>query len=321
VTQVLLLGAGFTRNWGGRLASDFIGTLCQQVIDRPHLNEMLRVSGNFEEVVGNRIMVARREPGNTQALEDERRLSQAIRQVFRKMNAGLLNRQFNFSQDVRCSTRRFLSRFDAIFTLNQDLLLELHYGGVLLENHRRWNACVFPGVRITHDWLNPRSEVERLDMVLQVAASAIGTGPGEQPVYKLHGSARWRSSDDNDLLVIGTGKEDTIAGIPLLRQYGEIFRNYLFHGGTEIMVIGYGFADRHINAALLEGAREHSLKMFLVNPLGTRAFAAHQQISPSGRNELLDIPLIGLCDRNLSEVFSDYDDPSMQDFEEFFQKR
>jgi hypothetical protein len=71
---------------------------------------MLRVSGNFEEVFGSRITVAPREPDNTQALEDVRHLSQAIRQVFRKMNAGLLNRRSNFSQDVRCSTRHFLSR-------------------------------------------------------------------------------------------------------------------------------------------------------------------------------------------------------------------
>jgi hypothetical protein len=317
----LLLGAGFSRNWGGRLAAEFVGTLCQRIVDRPHLNEMLRVSGNFEEVFGNRVMVARREPDNTQALEDVRRLSLAIRDVFHSMNAGLLHRQFNFSQDGRCSTRRFLSRFDVIFTLNQDLLLELHYGGVLLENQTRWNGCVFPGIRYTHDWLNPRSEVDRLDMMLQAATSATVPGSREQPVYKLHGSANWRSADNGELLVIGTGKEDTIAGLPLLRHYGEIFREYLFRGGTEIMVIGYGFADPHINAVLLEAARRHALKMFLVNPAGTQAFGAHQRSAPTGRNELLDIPLIGLCQRGLSEVFADYGNPAMQDFEEFLRKR
>jgi hypothetical protein len=30
-------------------------------------------------------------------------------------------------------------------------------------------------------------------------------------VYKLRGSANWRSADNSELLVIGTGKEDTIA--------------------------------------------------------------------------------------------------------------
>jgi SIR2-like protein len=320
VTRVLLLGAGFTRNWGGRLASDFVGTLCRRVVDRPHLNEMLRLSGNFEQVFGSRVIVARREPDNAQAIEDVRRLSQAIRETFRDMNAGLVNRQFGFSDDGRCSIRRFLSRFDAIFTLNQDLLLELHYDGALLENHTRWNACAFPGVPYTHDWLNPRMKVDRLDLVLRAAASAAAPDPRVQPVYKLHGSVNWRSADNSDLLVIGTGKEEAIAGIPLLRQYGEIFRECLFRGGTEIMVIGYGFADPHINEALLEAARRHSLKMFLVNPAGTNAFEAHHRSAATGRSELLEIPLVGLCQRGLSEVFADFDNPAMQDIEEFLRK-
>lgn len=285
MTRVLLLGAGFTRNWGGRLASDFVGTLCRRVVDRPHLNEMLRISSNFEQVFGSRVMVARREPDNVQAIEDVRRLSQAIRETFRDMNAGLLNRRINFSDDVRCSTRRFLSRFDAIFTLNQDLLLELHYDGTLLENHTRWTACVFPGVPYTHDWLNPRMKGDRIDMVLRAASSAATPEPRYQPVYKLHGSVNWLTADNTDLLVIGTGKEETIAGIPLLRQYAEIFQEYLFRGGTEIMVIGYGFADQHINDALLEGARRHALKMILVNPVGTNVFEAHPRRA-AGRSEL-----------------------------------
>lgn len=247
MTRVLLLGAGFTRNWGGRLASEFVGTLCQRMLDRPHLNEMLRTSGNFEAVFGDRLLATRREPNNVQAREDVRSLSQAIRETFRSMNAALLQQPFSFSNDIRCSMRRFLSQFDAIFSLNQDLLLELHYDGVLLENHTRWAACVYPGVPYVHDWLNPKSKIDRIDILLPVASSASAPEPRCQPVYKLHGSTNWRSADNSELLVIGTGKEDTIAGIPLLRHYAQVFRDYLCRGGTQVMVMGYGFADLHIN--------------------------------------------------------------------------
>lgn len=318
MTRVLLLGAGFTRNWGGRLASEFIGPLCAHLVDRPHLNEALRVCGNFEEVFGSRVLVAQREPDNLQAAEDVRRLDLAIRETFRGMNAGLFKRQFNFSNDIRCSTRRFLSRFDAIFTLNQDLLLEFHYDGVLLENHTRWSTSVFPGVSSTPDWLSPRFKEDRLDMVLRVAVSAPAPDPRNQPVYKLHGSVNWRSTDNDQLLVIGTGKEDLIAGIPLLRHYGEIFREYLRRGHTKIMVLGYGFGDAHINQVLLDAARRSSLQMFLVNPSGTGAFAAHKGVSGNGRNELFEIPLVGQSQRQLSEILSSYDDPAMQDIEAFF---
>src|SRR5579862_1583146 len=73
------------------------------------------------------------------------------------------------------------------------------------------------------------------------------------------------------------------------------FRDYLFRQGTEIMVLGYGFADAYINELLLEAARNYALRMYLINPAGTRAYSAHGGLSASGRNELLEIPLLGVC--------------------------
>lgn len=58
--------------------------------------------------------------------------------------------------------------------------------------------------------------------------------------------------------------------------------------------------------------------MFLVNPSGVQAYAGHPRSSANGRNELLEIPLVGLCQRPLFEVFSNYDNPAMQDIEAFF---
>jgi hypothetical protein len=320
-SRIALLGAGFTRNWGGRLAREFVGTLCQRLVDRPWLNELLRLSGNFEQVFANRRSVAQREPDNAQAAEDVRLLNRAIREVFREMNAGLANRNFGFSTDVRCSTRRFLSRFDAIFSLNQDLLLELHYDGALLENPARWDTCGFPGVPYTHEWLTAPFKRDRVDMVLRAGSAASDLGPRVQPIYKLHGSVNWRSVDDAEILVIGTAKEEGIAGNDLLRDYWLAFCRYLFAGETEVMVIGYGFGDEHINTALLEAARHHSMKMFLVDTAGTAAFNAHRGRSRNDRNELLEIPLVGICERPLREAFEDFDNPAMQDIEGFLRGR
>src|ERR1700722_161931 len=91
--RVLLLGAGFTRNWGTWLASEFVGELCGRLADRPHLNEMLRVSNNFEATFGARRVVAAREPDNAQAAEDVDRLQQAILETFREMNTSLADRR------------------------------------------------------------------------------------------------------------------------------------------------------------------------------------------------------------------------------------
>jgi hypothetical protein len=89
--------------------------------------------------------------------------------------------------------QKWLTRFDAIFTLNQDLLLEFHY----LNNN--------PGVWMGTKW-NPQGWAMR--GVRQVRAPDVKfnfdrinskwhpTGehvirPDTQPYFKLHGSSNW----------------------------------------------------------------------------------------------------------------------------------
>src|SRR6202030_992469 len=129
------------------------------------------VSNNFEATFGARRVVAAREPDNAQAAEDVDRLQQAILETFREMNTSLADRRdFNFSQEARCSTKRFLSRFDAIFTLNQDLLFELHYDGMSLESDGRWQGGhYFPGVVMIPEFLSAPFKRDRIEMVLKLA--------------------------------------------------------------------------------------------------------------------------------------------------------
>jgi hypothetical protein len=64
------------------------------------------------------------------------------------MNLAFVERPaLNFSNDAAFSVIDFLARFDAIFTLNQDLLLEMHYLDVELANRRQWNGIQWSGVR------------------------------------------------------------------------------------------------------------------------------------------------------------------------------
>lgn len=316
---ILLLGAGFTKNWGGLLAKDFVGQLCGRLIDRPQLNEKLRVDNNFERVLGECRSVAKREPDNVNATEDVARLEAAILAVFRDINLVLADRGTNLTQDGRWSTRRFLSRFEAIFSLNQDLFFELHYDHMNLESDGRWSGGgVFPGVILTHDWTNPRFKKDRVEMTLRVKDEPERPARGNQPVYKLHGSVNWRTADQRQVLVVGTGKEAIIDGSPLLRRYQEIFRDYLFRQGTEIMVLGYGFADAYINALLLEAARNYALRMYLINPADTRAYSAHGGLSASGRNELLEIPLLGVCADTLQGILQNDDSVEIRGLERFF---
>jgi len=312
MTRIALLGAGFTRNWGGWLASELIGELCGRLIDRPNVNQLLRLSGNFEQVLAARRALAEREPSNEQALEDVRRLEEAILTSFASVNAALArlpDLRLSGTSDMRCSIRQFLARFDAIFTLNQDLLLELHYDGMGLESRGRWQHYYFPGIVLTRGWLRERRE-ERVGQTLLVGNVPVAPPDRYQPVFKLHGSVNWRTDEGGRVLVVGTAKEKAAPGSELLRWYHEEFRRYLMRVDTRIMVIGYGFADQHINSLLLDAAKRASLAMYLVDPKGREALSAHP--------ELMLIPLLGFCQRRFGQVFEDPDSPAFQSIDRFF---
>ena len=123
----LLIGAGFSRNWGGWLASEAFEFLLgdPDVIANPELRDLLwkhQPAGGFEAALYEL------ERGATAGMVLlSLKLQSAIRRMFDTMNevfkgAGLEFRQPSFGGDY--PVRNFLVRFNTVFTLNQDLLLE-----------------------------------------------------------------------------------------------------------------------------------------------------------------------------------------------------
>jgi len=308
--HVLLLGAGFSRNWGGWLASELVGELSGLLADRPWLCEMLRVYRSFERAYAERFEAAQKTPNDRLAAEDAARLQRAIVEVFSAMNAGFARKAgMNFSGAAEKSLIAFLARFDAIFTLNQDLLLEAHYRGIENLDEGRWpHGCGYPGIASTDEWL-AASASERVRTMRNVAASVDFDGR-LQPIFKLHGSVDWKTYDGQPVLVIGTGKERAIAESALLRFYYDQFSSYLCSGRTRLMVIGYSFSDARINKVLRDAARKSDLQMYLVNPEGL-------DVLSNGRSQLNKIPIVGVSTRELSSTFGDDDDPSFSSFMRF----
>src|SRR5713101_3447523 len=76
------------------------------------------------------------------------RLQGAIVGMFNDINRRFeVSTQFEFSNTTTFSVKHFLARFDAIFTLNQDSLLELHYRDAMeVTNPMRWNGMQMPGI-------------------------------------------------------------------------------------------------------------------------------------------------------------------------------
>lgn len=164
---------------------------------------------NFEEVLGSRRQDALREGGGSQAAEDVRRLEASIGDVFFQMNMAFATRpSIEFSNDAAYSIVKFLASFDAVFTLNQDLLIELHYDGMELRNPGRWSGYYLPGIQMMSGWRDSDKQ-QRVGQVLTVA-ERFELQRGTQPVFKLHGSTGWRTPGGAPVMVVGTGKQTVI---------------------------------------------------------------------------------------------------------------
>lgn len=72
-------------------------------------------------------------------------------------------------------------------------------------------------------------------------------------------------------MVIGRGKMEQISKEPLLKCYFDIFKEVLCEGSHNLIVIGYGFGDEHINSVLAE-AVQIGLKIYILSPESPEAF-------------------------------------------------
>lgn len=297
------MGAGFSRNWGGWLASELNGDLLGRVSDID-LRRRLQNTHAFETVL------AQTEAERTQSSLHEARYQQlkaAVIDSFHSMNLSFADSDFQFNRcpDMAMDISRFLARFDAIFTLNQDLLLELHYRP---PSDLSFPNAYYPGLHVHTAPTALPVEVDRRQRLTQYSEplpeAQFVLSPG-QPIFKLHGSVDWRQSG-KDVLILGDKKPDAIQGVPLLRWYYVQFREMLNAGNTRLMVIGYSFHDPHIDDLIRTAGENCDLSMFLVDPAGIEIFKPH--INPVGvtnRWTLQDVPLIGVSQRPLSSTFSD----------------
>ena len=133
MNYVALLGAGFSRNWGGWLANEafeyLIGT--PEAMADPGLRELLwryQDKGGFEDALAELQESLRPRPRPEYGIEYMDRgvplrsqageLQAAIKRMFEAMNAA-----YNSQLEIDDVMGSFLASFDAIFTLNQDMLL------------------------------------------------------------------------------------------------------------------------------------------------------------------------------------------------------
>ncbi|WP_419689435.1 SIR2 family protein [Burkholderia theae] len=299
----LLLGAGFSRNWNGWLASEVADDLVWRLRERPEICQIVLQWGFEGALFDLRSQLAR---GETD-VDQVRLLETAIADSFRAMNGAFARQlQFEFAQDEHSSVAEFLARFDAVFTLNQDLLLELNYDATL--KRRRWAGAQWPGVA-PMGWpaVTPAMRTELIDHRWRVLPSVPAIDQQAQPIIKLHGSSNWYADHiAGQNMVIGGQKREAINASPLLRFYSQYFAQCLAQRDALLMTIGYSFSDEHINEIICDANEaETNFGIFIVGPNGRavldKSHPDDMQYDPHGR--LLRLRYVGGSSRLLSSTF------------------
>lgn len=311
MTPYLLLGAGFSRNWGGWLASEVFEYLLAQpeVVDSEELRRILwgaQSRGGFEYALET--LQSRVKAGDCRAIAHLAALQGAVIAMFNDMNEGFNGiLDWEFTNHKECQIATLLTKFEAIFTLNQDLLIEKHYLSACpeLRRHDRWDGAALPGLVaqgsgyasiVGQRWLVQGEETFTLERRIQ-------------PYFKLHGSTNWDAADGSSTLIVGGNKAGAIGGSPILRWYFAEFEKAMFAGDARLMVIGYGFRDEHINATLIKGIMDHGLKLFVVTPAGAdqarevNPTASGAIRAASALESAFELGVIGASRRDLRDIF------------------
>lgn len=286
----LLIGAGFSKNWGGWLAKEAFEYLlgCKEIQNDSNLLTLLwqHQTGGFESVLASLRSESERNPSD-KTKDQLEKFQKAVTSMFDEMNDGfshILNWDYNNNL-----TRYFLTRFDAIFSLNQDLFLEQHYMNanvmLLSQGLKGWGGAYLPGMKMMSQYeTNPSKTFFYPDNKSNFCFES-----RMQPIIKLHGSSNWASQQGTNLLILGGDKESQISRFEILNWYYRFFEESLANI-SKLMIIGYGFQDPHINTSIQNAVKANNLKIFVISPEGPEQ-ALLMNKSKQGNHIEIDTPL------------------------------
>ena len=259
MANILITGAGFSRNWGGWLANEAFEYLLG--VDDLHPRVRRLLWDHKERKQGFEGVYTALKSAATNPTEQDifLQFDAAVSGMFHVMRGGFA------SATLYSHILRFLAQFEAIFTLNQDTLMEQKYLAFGRDDFREFSGGVFfggeaPGLKKAQDkeWESPGFYTP--------TEPPYKISERFQPYFKLHGSSNWTASNDGRLmLILGGGKDAEIHKYPLLTWYFSEFERRI--AGNQVVIIGYSFGDEHINKRLSAAARKGT-RYFIIDPNG-----------------------------------------------------
>lgn len=268
---ILLLGAGFSKNFGGHLARE----VWAKIFNHPRLDSAgdvkweLKKDFNFETVYSefyNATVESKK--GQFKILEE------VVQDVYKNMNDVLLHPSADTGVNINYLQNNFINAFTddgsdgfgACFSLNQDLFFEKHFNRNPLGPAPVWYGSSQNTVNETD--LHTDKTLPTTEQIEEYKSQLPNHGFG---FIKLHGSLNWKTPGGTSAKVIGINKPEIIDTIPLLKWYKELFIEATQQENIKLVVYGYSFGDKYINDFILDaihGTHERSgikMKIYIIS--------------------------------------------------------
>lgn len=265
--DILLLGAGFTKNFGGLLASEMWAEIFnhEKIQSQPKIKKLMLNDFDYECVYYSVLEGFKDkeglfgEKGECVKFKDEEKdaIRKATTSAYKYIDEILREHVINHPHPVELNyfndliyqigsqgqiiedffedgkhSQSFIDTKNKsfIFTLNQDLLFER-----LFPRNCCADLCI-PGIDNNSEWFTtnfnkPLEEPDYCKLPNEYELNNKNILLDENYfLIKLHGSCNWVSFDGSEIMVIGRGKKRKIQKEPLLKLYFEIFENVLSQG-------------------------------------------------------------------------------------------
>ena len=290
--NILLMGAGFTKNVGGLLGTEMWAKIFshEKIQAQPRIQKLMMNDFDYESVYYTVLngLINKLDLDLSIEFTDEEQeaIKTATWDAYEHIDRVILNEIAFSNPNWMIGIETFLINFGLlnntnkeknsfIFTLNQDLLIEriLYTLPDGHPNRQRFRNLSIPGLENELGWWFKGRNSENLtkdylyvlpnEDELKIKKSVLSNKEAFF-LIKLHGSYNWKSYDGSDMMVIGKGKLKQINHEPLLDWYSKIFRSVLCQKERRLLIIGYGFGDAHINEIISEAVKEYQLKIYLL---------------------------------------------------------
>lgn len=267
---ILLTGAGFTKNFNGFLGSEMWQQILhdKEIQANKNLRELLLKDLNFESAYSTIL-------SDNSSEEERLMIGRVIERVYKNLDDVV--KEWRTSSNMPSwgnwgdIATMFLGNRNTnekglFFTLNQDTLIEREHGFYSPGVPKEFTDNIYGkhSQELTSQYFVTLS---KKDAESNAEKDLMNSGKGRTNLcyVKLHGSYGWKSSDGTNQMVIGINKLRLIKKEPLLKWYYKLFKKVIAEGNKKILIIGYGFGDKHINQVLTDGVEKHGLQIFVIN--------------------------------------------------------